>query len=222
MTDAEAASPGKKPNPLVKGIKSIVFALRDEANHTGGYDLPPVSEEEIASFDREKFKGFDRVGYARPLGGWFYQFFYALLGAGVVVVFYPFMLGILYPEPESKAYVDVAGVLFSILFFAFNIPTNFAIERWVGDYRIKNPTRMVQYMSFYIWYQMMSGLILVTSMTIRTDMQVQSLSFTASSAKRDVLDVSLPMAHLPRPGALGKLLDATSIGIGALADWGGQ
>ena len=67
-----------------------------------------------------------------------------------------------------------------------------------------------------------SGLILVTSMTIRTDMQVQSLSFTASSAKRDVLDVAMTMAHLPRPGALGKLLDAASIGIGALADWGGS
>lgn len=166
MTDDEAASPARKPNPLVKGLKSLVFALRDEALHTEGHDLPPVSEEEIATFDREKFKGFDRVGYARPLGGWFYQFFYALLGAGVVIVFYPFMLGILYPEPESKAYVDVAGVLFSILFFAFNIPTNFAIERWVGDYRIKNPSRMVQYMSFYIWYQMMSGLILVTSTSL--------------------------------------------------------
>src|SRR5688500_5081199 len=37
------------------------------------------------------------------------------------------------------------------------------------------------------------GLILVTSMTIRTDMQVQSLSFTASSAKRDAIDVSITL-----------------------------
>ena len=66
------------------------------------------------------------------------------------------------------------------------------------------------------------GLILVTSMTIRTDMQVQSLTFSASSSKRDVLDVTISMAHMPLPGGLGKLLDVASIGIGALADLGGQ
>jgi hypothetical protein len=66
------------------------------------------------------------------------------------------------------------------------------------------------------------GLILVTSMTIRTDMQVQSLSFTVSSAKRDAIDVSITLAHMPLPGSLGKLLDVASIGIGALADWGGN
>ena len=67
-----------------------------------------------------------------------------------------------------------------------------------------------------------SGLILLTSMTIRTDMQVQSLTFTASSARRDVLDVSMSLVHMPLPGALGKLLDVVSLGVGALADWAGN
>ena len=66
------------------------------------------------------------------------------------------------------------------------------------------------------------GLILVTSMTIRTDMQVKSLKFTASSAKRDTLDVAIEMMHLPTPGVLSTLLDMASIGIGALADAGGN
>jgi hypothetical protein len=67
-----------------------------------------------------------------------------------------------------------------------------------------------------------SGLILLTSMTIRTDMHVQSLSFSASAGKRDVLDVSINMAHMPLPGALGKLLDAVSVGVASLADWAGN
>jgi hypothetical protein len=66
------------------------------------------------------------------------------------------------------------------------------------------------------------GLILVTSMTIRTDMQIQSLSFTVSSAKRDAIDVSITMAHMPLPSALGALFSAASIGVGALADFGGS
>jgi hypothetical protein len=65
-----------------------------------------------------------------------------------------------------------------------------------------------------------SGLVLVTSMTIRTDMQVQSLSFTASSGKREAIDVSVSLAYTPLPGPLGKLLDVASLGVGALADVG--
>ena len=64
----------------------------------------------------------------------------------------------------------------------------------------------------------LSGLVVVTAMTIRTDMQVQNLSFTASSAKREALDVSVTMAHMPRPGSLPKLLDVGSLGVGLFAD----
>jgi hypothetical protein len=42
------------------------------------------------------------------------------------------------------------------------------------------------------------------------------------AARRDVLEVTMTMAHLPLPGALGKLLDAASVGVGALADWAGH
>jgi len=66
------------------------------------------------------------------------------------------------------------------------------------------------------------GLVLVTSMTIRTDMQVQSLTFAASAARRDVLDVTVSLVHVPRPSLLGELLDLGSVGVGALADWGSR
>jgi hypothetical protein len=66
------------------------------------------------------------------------------------------------------------------------------------------------------------GLILVTSMTIRTDMQIQSLSFSASSSKREVLDVTLQMAYMPLPGALGTLLNMATAAVGALSDFAGS
>lgn len=62
------------------------------------------------------------------------------------------------------------------------------------------------------------GLILITAATIRTDLAVQSLGITLSAARRDTLDVSLRMAHLPRPGSLAKLLDIASIAVGGLGD----
>jgi hypothetical protein len=67
-----------------------------------------------------------------------------------------------------------------------------------------------------------TGLILLTSMTIRTDMQVKTLSFSATAARRDTLAVSVSLVHMPRPSALARLFDLGSIGIGALADFGGN
>jgi hypothetical protein len=65
-----------------------------------------------------------------------------------------------------------------------------------------------------------SGLVLVTSMTIRTDMQIQSITFGANATRRDVLDVSLSLAHVPRPTALSRILDMASVPVAALADFG--
>jgi hypothetical protein len=68
----------------------------------------------------------------------------------------------------------------------------------------------------------LNGLILVTAMTIRTDMQVQSLTFSVSNTRRHVIDVSIVLAYMPLPSALGKLLDVVSLGVAALADFGGN
>jgi len=63
-----------------------------------------------------------------------------------------------------------------------------------------------------------SGLTLVTSMTIRTDLQIQSLTFGASASRREAIDVSMSLVHVPRPGVLAKVLDVASLGVGALGD----
>jgi hypothetical protein len=69
----------------------------------------------------------------------------------------------------------------------------------------------------------MSGLVLVTAMTIRTNMQITKLTFGATTAKRQTLDVGIELAYVPPPPSLtGKLLDLASVAVGALADAGGN
>ena len=69
----------------------------------------------------------------------------------------------------------------------------------------------------------MSGLILITAMTIRMNMQVTRLQFGATSQKRETLDVTMELAYVPPAASLlSKLLDLSSIGVGALADLGGN
>ncbi|MBN2157606.1 MAG: hypothetical protein JW776_16280 [Candidatus Lokiarchaeota archaeon] len=112
--------------------------------------------------DWKEPKAFDKIGYARPLGGFFYEFFYYILGTVISLAIYPFILSFMYPWPESQSYANLVGVIFLIFENIFNIPTQFAIDRFVGEYRVKNTRKMIDFIRFYTWWQMMSGVFIVT------------------------------------------------------------
>lgn len=63
-----------------------------------------------------------------------------------------------------------------------------------------------------------TGLVLVSSATVRTNLAVQSLSFTLTAARRDTIDLTVRLVHLPPPGGLTRLIDVSSIGVGVLTD----
>jgi len=67
-----------------------------------------------------------------------------------------------------------------------------------------------------------SGLVVITGMTVRTDMQIQSLSFTASAVRRDAFDVSISFAYMPRPSSPTSLLEIGNVAVRALGDLGGR
>jgi hypothetical protein len=66
---------------------------------------------------------------------------------------------------------------------------------------------------------LVSGLVLVTAMTVRTDMQVQSLSFSATANRRGVIDVSMSLVHVPPPGVTSAVLDAANLAVRGLGDF---
>lgn len=124
----------------------------------------PESQELLKDFKVPQ--GFDRVGFTRPLGGFFYDFFFALIGGVIIALTFSQILAVLYPYPDAKAYNSVGSVLFSFLFMILNIPTSFALEIFIAEWRVKNPLKMVQYIRFYCWFQMITGVILVTTTSI--------------------------------------------------------
>jgi hypothetical protein len=143
-------------NPIVLNVYPNLF-------HPDGLINLESEEAKKMLTDWEAPQAFSKIGYARSLGGFFYQFFYAIIGAIILGLTYSTILGLLYPYPESKSYEGMAGVLFMFLQNLFNIPTGYAIERFIGEYRIKDPRKMIQYVRFYIWYQMFTGIVLVTT-----------------------------------------------------------
>ncbi len=116
--------------------------------------------------DWQEPKAFDKIGYARPLGGFYMEFFYYILGTIIQLAIYPFILSFMYPWPESQSYANLVGVVFLIFENIFNIPTSFAIDRFVGEYRVKNTRKMIDFIRFYTWWQMISGVFIVTGFSV--------------------------------------------------------
>lgn len=62
------------------------------------------------------------------------------------------------------------------------------------------------------------GLVLWTGLTLRTDIYVKSLVFNTAATRRDAIDLSMTLEHLPRPGALAKGLDFAAVAVSSLLD----
>lgn len=62
------------------------------------------------------------------------------------------------------------------------------------------------------------GLVLWTGLTLRTDIYVKALSFNTAASRRDTIDLTLTLEHLPRPGALSKVLDLGAAAVSSLID----
>jgi hypothetical protein len=59
-------------------------------------------------------------------------------------------------------------MLFATFYSIFDIGTNFYIERFIAEHRVKDPRRMLMYVSFYIKYQMFTGVLQVTVLSYFT------------------------------------------------------
>src|SRR6056297_1176989 len=96
-----------------EGGKSVILPEKYPGlyNADGTVDLESEDAQDLLS-DYEKPEAFNKIGYSRSLGGFFYQFFFALIGAGFLAATYVPFLTYFYPWPESKSMADISGVLF--------------------------------------------------------------------------------------------------------------
>nr|MDO8085374.1 hypothetical protein [Candidatus Sigynarchaeum springense] len=161
MADDDQAPNGKAPSKFQLAYDRFVNRFKDKEPE---YKEVKISPEELQVYE-EKYKGinpWERVGFARPLGGLFYNLVFTLLGLVIGLVTAGFVITWLYPYPEARGYEGIVGTLFSLMFAIFDIGTAYGIERFVAEYRVKDPRRMLMYIQFFIWYQMFTGLVQTT------------------------------------------------------------
>ncbi|MHA1892330.1 MAG: hypothetical protein ACTSYS_15150, partial [Promethearchaeota archaeon] len=116
--------------------------------------------------DIGKIRGWDSIGFQRVLGGYFYDYSLSLIELFFGLAMMPLMFLIFIPYPESAGYYSVAAGFFALLFNVFDFATAYGLERFIGEYRVKNPQKMLHYIQFYIWWQMTTGIIQVTIVSV--------------------------------------------------------
>lgn len=134
-------------------------------------ELKP-SEENIPQNSPETLKPSENdekwevIGFQRPLGGWMWGFTISIATSIFGILTIGFLTGLLYPYPEQKGYSDIAGALFAIVYQFFDVGTAFGISRFIAEYRVKDTKKMLEYIRFFVWYQMFTGIIQVLVMSI--------------------------------------------------------
>jgi len=75
-------------------------------------------------------------------------------------------MNLLYPYPESEGYRNIVSQLFVLLFSIFGIGTAYGLQRFIAEWRIKDPRKMLQYIQFFIWYNLLTGIAVNTIVSI--------------------------------------------------------
>ncbi|MHA1340301.1 MAG: hypothetical protein ACTSRZ_08795 [Promethearchaeota archaeon] len=108
------------------------------------------------------------IGFHRPIAGFFYNLPFLFISLLVGIVLSSWFLQYLYPFPEAIGYKTVPIGIFALMFEAFDLGTANILNRFIGETNVKNPNKMLKYIQYFIWYQMFTGLIQVTFISVYT------------------------------------------------------
>jgi len=105
----------------------------------------------------------EKVGFHRPLASFWWQYSLILVLAipGVLVI------GVIIPQfilpfPTALGFSSITIQFFGLFFTIMDMCTAPAVQRYVAEYSVKDPKKAVEYVQFFIWFQMFTGLIQVT------------------------------------------------------------
>ncbi|MBD3351795.1 MAG: hypothetical protein GF364_09950 [Candidatus Lokiarchaeota archaeon] len=144
------------------------MGIRDQVK--GAFDDLKEDNPEIKQYDLEtdypEYKGWKMIGFHRAVGEEMWQFTLEIVSALLAIAFVGFITAWLYPYPEIQGYTSIAGSVFIFFDRIFDAGVAYGISRFIAEYRVKNISKMLEYVRFYIWYQLFSGMLQVTVVSI--------------------------------------------------------
>ncbi len=106
-------------------------------------------------------------GFHRPLGGFMQNYSLMLLTylGGMVLLGY-ILPQIILPFPEALGFEQLTATFFSFLFTFLDFGVGDSLQRYVAEHHAANPEKALQYIRFFIWFQLITGLSQVTGIAI--------------------------------------------------------
>nr|MDO8088171.1 hypothetical protein [Candidatus Sigynarchaeum springense] len=107
------------------------------------------------------------IGYHRALGQFWWNYVLTVFMAVVALLYFSVLIpNFLLPFPEVFGFYGVVTGLFNLLFTVLNAGTGDVVTRYVSEHSVDNPRKCLEYIRFFIHFQMVSGLFQVTSIAI--------------------------------------------------------
>ncbi|MEX2715159.1 MAG: hypothetical protein Q6370_002540 [Candidatus Sigynarchaeota archaeon] len=147
----------------------------------------------------------DQIGFHKPMAGFWFNITYTIIAIAASAVLMGYLMSTFYPYPESMGYRDIAFNLFGFLFLLFDVATGAVMSRFIPEVNIRDPEKLLHYIQYFIFYQMTSGLIQTTLVSI------YALYFVPSSTLAYVTWLMLICSTTQYPGflsAFSNVLDA--------------
>ncbi|MHA1681845.1 MAG: hypothetical protein ACTSUE_12615 [Promethearchaeota archaeon] len=104
----------------------------------------------------------DEIGFHKLLSGFWFNMVYTFIGILMSSFLMGALMGWFYPFPESLGIKDVAYTTFALFFTIFDLGTANVMDRFIGEENIKDPAKLLRLIQYFIWYQMITGLIQIT------------------------------------------------------------
>ncbi len=108
----------------------------------------------------------DQIGFHKPMAGFWFNVVYTIIAIAVSALLMGVFMSYFYPYPESLGYRDITNSLFGFMFFLFDIATGAVMARFIPEVNIRDPKKMLRLIQYFIWYQMMSGILQTTLVSV--------------------------------------------------------
>nr|MDO8088634.1 lipopolysaccharide biosynthesis protein [Candidatus Sigynarchaeum springense] len=109
----------------------------------------------------------DEPGFHRPLGGMFYNILPVFLAAGLGLLFNVWLIpSVIFPFPEAMGYQNLNSQIFGVFFTLFDMGIGIALYRFIAEKNVSEPRKTIDYIRFFIFFQMITGTAQVTGIAI--------------------------------------------------------
>ncbi len=152
----EAPQPAQPPAP-----PRAVDRLKNKWQRWKRAKILHITDEQT---EEEKLLGkeWDQLGFHRPIGGVFYAIGFLPIVAVVGIMLLPLAQFTKLRFVEIGSFEAIAAGLFGAVYSILDFELGRGIQRFVPEYLIKDPRKATQFATFFIKYQMWTGLGQIT------------------------------------------------------------